>query len=321
MMFQPSWALLIASVALLAATLVWTARHWTSQAAPGRALAGVRLLVAAAVVVITAHPTGTVQVAVPRETTTDLLLVIDRTASMGALDHDGTQSRMDGVSADLSALVERLGGAQVAVVVFDDDARLAVPFTTDVTATTSYLRNVGWRPSTRASGSDISVAAELAGTVLDQAAAARPTHDRYVVYVGDGEQTAESEPASFDALADKVSGALVLGYGTSAGGPMPVMQGSKDLITIGGDVQRSRLDAAALRTIARQLGGSYEHRTGPGPLPELVPPASVRNATELRPGREVYWIIALAVGAGLLVLLWTSVAGLRAAREEVTHAP
>jgi len=317
-MLQPLWPLLAAALLLFAATLVWAVRVWPHRAGRARWEVAARVVLAVAAVAIGVHPVGAVRVDLPVQTTTDLVLVVDRTTSMGAQDYAGHQPRMTGVAGDLTELVDQLAGAQVAVVVFDNDARLAVPFTTDVTTVSTFLSAVGWRPALKATGSDIGVAADLTEQVLRKAAKDRPDHRRYLVYVGDGEQTASSPPASFMGLADLVSGSLVLGYGTSKGGPMTQSEQEDEPIRIDDEVQLSRIDEGALRSIADQLGGEYQHRTKAGPLPELVPPGASTRASELRPGKEIYWMIALAAGAVLFVLLWSSVMALRAAREEVS---
>lgn len=320
MMFQPIWPVLVGAVLLMVASVIWARRERSNPSGRGRVTAVVRVVLAVAAVAIGLHPVGTVRVSEPVETTVDLVLVIDRTTSMGARDFAGDRPRMDGAAADLNGVVEAVAGAHLAVVVFDDDARLAVPFTTDATTVSTFLGAVGWRPAVKASGSDISVAAELTERVLRQAAADRPDHDRYLVYVGDGEQTAETPPSSFGPLSELLSGSMVLGYGTRSGGPMAASVEGNELVEIDGEVQTSRIDEEALQTIADQLGASYHHRVKAGDLPELVAPTSVSRTTELRPGTEIYWIIALAASGGLAVLLWMSATALRAAREEVADA-
>lgn len=321
MMIQPIWVVLVAALLLFGATVVWAIREWPARTRRGRAPVVTRLLVTGAAVVIGLHPVGAVRVEIPQERTVDIVFVIDRTTSMGAQDFDGDRPRMTGATADLSKLVESNSGAHVAVVVFDDDGRLAVPFTTNATTVATFLSTVGWRPSAKASGSDISIAAELVEQVLRKSEAERPSHDRYLVYAGDGEQTAESAPESFASVAELIDGAIVLGYGTAAGGPMALSDDSDELITLDDEVQKSRIDEAALKKIADELGGEYQHRTDTTDLPELIPAATVSSVTELVPGREYYWIVALAAALGLLHLVAVSVIALRVVREEVAHAP
>ncbi|WP_418058814.1 vWA domain-containing protein [Pimelobacter simplex] len=321
MMLQPIWPLLAGSVVLLAATVLWAVRGRPHRSRTARAGVVARLVLALLAVGITLHPVGTLRVSVPRQTTVDVVIVLDRTTSMGARDYDGGHPRMDGAAADLTALAGRIAGARIAVIVFDDDARLAVPFTTDTTSLAVFFDTVGWRPSAKATGSDISVAAALTEQTLRQAAADRPEHRRYVVYAGDGEQTAATAPGGFDGVQDLVTDALVLGYGTAAGGPMATSDDGDELVRIGGEVQVSRADEGALRAIAGQLGGSYAHRTAPDGLPDLVPPGTAPPATEVVPGQEYSWVLAVGAGGVLLLLVGTAVAGLRAVREEVAGAP
>lgn len=320
MMLQPVWVVLVPGVVLLAFSLGWAVRCWPGSAPAARALALVRVLLAAVAVLIGLHPVGAVRVSVPRETPVDLVVLLDRTTSMGAIDHAGSQPRMSGATADLTDLVTEVAGARIAVIVFDDEARLAVPFTTDVTTVTGFWQTVGWRPSAKASGSDVSVAVELAEQTLRRAAADRPGHDRYLVYAGDGEQTAERAAGSFAPLRELVTASLVLGYGTRAGAPMRVSADRDDLVRLDGTVPTSRADPQRLRAIAEQLAGAYHHRTERGSLPRLVTTPPGGTTSELRPGREYYWIFALVAGVGVVALGGASVRALRTVREEVRDA-
>ena len=47
-----------------------------------------------------------------------------------------------------------------------------------------------------------------------------PERSRTIIYFGDGEQTVETSPKSFEPLKKYIDGGLVLGYGTAAGGRM-----------------------------------------------------------------------------------------------------
>ena len=320
MMFQPIWLVLLLAVPLLVATSWWCVRQWPGATRPARLVGGTRLLLALLAVVIGLHPVGAVRVSVPQETPADIVVLLDRTTSMGAEDFAGDRPRMEGAAADVAQIVQQSAGARIAVVVFDDDARVAVPLTTDATTVTGFLRTVGWRPSAKASGSDVSVGVELTERVLQEAAESRPDHERFLVYVGDGEQTAESAPQSFEPLQERLAGATVLGYGTSKGGRMPDAPDSDDLVELDGQVQVSMIDEELLGTIAEELGGIYLHRTGEEPLPRVVPDVSVPARTEMRPGREYYWMIAIAGAAVLLVLGWAVVGQLRSVREEVARA-
>ncbi|WP_235736272.1 hypothetical protein [Nocardioides alcanivorans] len=96
MMLQPIWPVLAGALLLLAATAVWAWCQWSTMSRGDRAGAVVRLTLAAAVVVIGLRPVGTLQVSVPQEKRTDVVIVLDRTTSMGAQDWAGNRPRMEG---------------------------------------------------------------------------------------------------------------------------------------------------------------------------------------------------------------------------------
>ncbi|MFC6152304.1 vWA domain-containing protein [Nocardioides yefusunii] len=312
MILNPEWVVL----AFAAPTALWcTVALARSLAGVERGAALSRLLVALAVVGIGLRPTATEQVEVPVPSTTDLVVLLDRTASMAALDAAGGRSRIEAAGDDLAALVTATRGAEVTVVVFDDDARVAVPTTTDATAVGSFLRSVGWRPSVKATGSDVSVAVDLTSQLLTAMQAADPDHERYLVYAGDGEQTQSAAPSSFAELADLVDGALVLGYGTEQGAPMPVAPGETEQVSVDGEVQLSKIDEKNLNTIAADLGAPYLHRTDGGELPEFAS-AEHRTRSELEAGAEYHWWIALGAFPFLVHLMVLAVRDLREVRRE-----
>lgn len=313
MTFQIEWWILPPALGLLALALA-SLRGWSTAGTSARAEACSRVVIALVAVAIGLRPCATDEVEVITPSQVDLVVLLDRTASMGARDHEGGE-RMAGAGQDLVALTSA-AGANVSVIVFDDDARLAVPFTTDTRTLGTFFETVGWRPSAKATGSDISVAVDLAGQVLRDAAANRPDHTRFLVYAGDGEQTADTAPASFAPLAELVSDALVLGYGTARGGTMPTTPGGDDVVRVDGAPARSTIDEEALRAIADDLGGSYEHRASASALPTFAE-AEARTQARVVPGREYYWMFALAGTPFLLHLLAVAVLSARTAREEL----
>lgn len=247
----------------------------------------------------------------------DVVIVIDRTTSMGAEDYDGDRPRIDGVAADVATLVADLGPARYAVVTSDNVATVAVPWTTDAAAVVSLASTVGWREETYGNGSDIADAAPLAEELLESSAAARPEARRLFVYLGDGEQTAPEPPGSFASLRDRLSGALVLGYGTTEGGRMRVSPDSSDHVTRDGEAQLSHFDEAKLRTLADEVGGSFEHRTGPGAITAPLPapaPAVVEAADG--GGISLVWVPAVLALVPLASALFACTRRWHTARRE-----
>lgn len=315
MTWRPEWLLVALTCAVLALLLVLTVRGWRSSAPWARAASVGRVVVALGLVLVSLRPSGEQEVERPEQHDLDMVVMLDRTASMGALDHRGG-SRMEGAAEDLVEVVAGAAGAHVTVIVFDDTARVLVPATTDVNSVVTTLRTVGWRPWANATGSDISIGTELAREILAKVSEERPSSRRMLLYAGDGEQTQESQRSSFAPVAGLADEAWVLGYGTEAGGVMPVAPGETALVKLDGEPVRSTLDPRNLQAVADELGGTYVDRAASGPLPDAARagPASVR---EVVPGAEHYWVVALALVPVLLVLLVLAVRRWRDVQEDL----
>lgn len=206
----------------------------------------------------------------------DVIVVVDRTRSMAALDFGDDQPRVDGVKADLQALVDDLPGARFGILPFGADARLVLPFTTDVTAFESAVDTLYLEGPQDGAGSRADRPVPELLEVLERAEEQRPERRRIVVYVGDGEDTSdEGSDSSFEDVADLVAGGIVLGYGTEKGARMP---SSDDLDVDEGYVLDpetdqtaiSKADLGNLENIADKLGVPFTHRTGPGGFSEVT---------------------------------------------------
>ncbi|MFC5728722.1 MULTISPECIES: vWA domain-containing protein [Nocardioides] len=251
----------------------------------------------------------------------EVLVVVDQTRSMAALDHQGREPRIDGVKKDLAELADALPGARFGMLAFGAEARLVLPFTTDTNAfhaavETFYLEGPQDGVGSRADRPVLELM-EILGRAEEQ----DPDRRRVVVFVGDGEDTREGEDHSFSPIGELVDGGVVLGYGTTDGAVMPV---SDDLSTgegyirdpeTGGDAV-SRADPEKLETIADQLGVPFEHRTASGGMGPIAASfeASLAEDGGSRPAQhELTWLFGLVLfGLVLLELragwraLWTS---------------
>lgn len=245
-------------------------------------------------------------------TDTDIVLVVDTTASIVAEDWNGDEPRLDGVRADVQRIVDEYPGARFALITFDASADLRMPLTTDTTSLVSSLDVLRPEVTSQSRGSSIGLANQLLADTLSNAATASPDRSRMVFYFGDGEQTVTSEPESFDGSAKYTDAGAVFGYGTAEGGPMQLTTGSVDgsgsgeYIEYQGSNALSVIDEGNLEAIAEQLGVEYEHRAAeaeptlpeaPSTTTSYSESGSVGNVTEL------YWIAALVVVALLGVEL------------------
>lgn len=208
----------------------------------------------------------------------DVLVVVDRTRSMAALDFDDREPRINGAKADLAALADDLPGARFGMLTFGADARLVLPFSTDVTAFEAAVDTVYLEGPQDGEGSRADRPVPELTEVLKRAEEQRPERRRVVIYLGDGEDTAEgpgSNDPSFEEVADLISGGIVLGYGTEQGASMP---SSSDLDIDEGSVLDpetnqtaiSKADLENLEKIADELGVAFAHRTGTAGIGDIA---------------------------------------------------
>lgn len=246
------------------------------------------------------------------DTDTDIVLVVDTTASIVAEDWDGDQPRLDGVRADVQAIVDEYPGARFALITFDASAALRMPLTTDTTSLVSSLDVLRPEVTSQSRGSSIGLANQLLADTLSNAATASPDRSRMVFYFGDGEQTVTTDPESFDGSAKLTDAGAVLGYGTAEGGPMQLTtggvdgSGSGEYIEYQGSNALSVIDEGNLEAIAEQLGVDYQHRTADAELTLPDAPSTTTSYSEsgsVGNVTELYWIAALVVVALLGVEL------------------
>ncbi|MET4639410.1 vWA domain-containing protein [Mycetocola sp. 2940] len=246
----------------------------------------------------------------------DVYFVVDTTSSMAAEDYGPAgDPRLVGVRADIEAIAEELVGARFSLITFDAETVQRMPLTSDTSALVSGAKALNQEVTAYSGGSSISAPAGFLAERLAGDAEQFPDRVRVLYYLGDGEQTVAEVPASFEPVGTFVDEGAVLGYGTEAGGRMKQFNGYDDggedrpYITWFSDSGEqeavSRIDEAALGSIAAQLGVDYLHRTVGEPIDEAVVGITVTNVSaESRPvvdTPEFYWIFA--IGFGMLALI------------------
>lgn len=240
-------------------------------------------------------------------TDTDVVIVVDTTASIVAEDWDDGQQRLEGVRQDVQSIVEEYPGARFALITFDASAELRLPLTTDTTALISSLEILHPEVTSQSRGSSIGIANRMLEQTLSAAAESAADRSRMVFYLGDGEQTITGAPESFADSAPYIDAGSVLGYGTSEGGPMTITTGSIAGSTdgpTGGYIQyqggpaMSVIDDANLQTIADELGVGFQLRSPDTTLALPAAPATTQNYTDsgsVGNVIELYWIFALVM--------------------------
>ncbi len=261
----------------------------------------------------------------------EVLVVVDRTRSMAALDYqDGP--RIYGVQQDLKDLAEALPGARFALLTYGSEVTLELPFSSDPTSFGTAIETLRLEGPFDGSGSLADRPLEAMRDILERADEQHPDRRRAVVYVGDGENTADGEQASFEELEGLVDAGVVLGYGTEEGAKMPE---ADDLSTGDGYIYDqesgedaiSRIDEDNLQTIADELGVDYAHRTEPGGMDAIADDFEAAYALDAgadAPAKhDLTWLFGLIL-LGLVLLelrswwraLWTSHTALTPAGKE-----
>lgn len=299
--------------------------------APALLTLGRRLAIIVTLVVVLLQPGFGTRAAPTQVADIEVLVVVDRTRSMAALDYGGGP-RIHGVQQDLADLGAALPGARFALLTYGSQAELELPFTSDGTTFGTAVETLRLEGPFDGDGSLADRPLDAMRDILERAEAQHPERRRMVVFVADGENTVEGEQRSFEELEDLVDGGVVLGYGTEGGAKMPQ---SDDLSPDEGfvyDQDRdedaiSRIDEANLRSIADELGIDYAHRTGPGGMESIAEDFEAAYAFEEGDGapaeHDVTWLFGLLLLGLVLVelrswwrALWTSHTALQPRKEE-----
>ncbi len=274
-----------------------------------------------------------------RAATADVLFVVDSTASMAAEDFAGSRPRLDGVREDITELAAAFPGAHFSLIRYAAQARVELPWTTDVAALETAIGVIRQERAVYSRGSRLAVPVATIDQQIPRSASGDDERHTVVFLFSDGEETAATgeaapslteqaatlfgegpaagppEAGSYAELAGSVDDGAVLGYGTAAGAPMREFVGRDGVADVIDDPYVrdpatgvraiSRLDEASLRRLAADLDLPYVHRAGPGGLGALA--ESIADGVPLGDAgardapRRLYWIPA----AGLLaVVLW-----------------
>ncbi len=179
------------------------------------------------------------------------VVVFDLSRSMDS--DDLAPSRVARARYKLTDLVSGAGDREQALVVFAGDAFVVSPLTDD-SDTLAHLAPSLDTDTVPVQGSRVDRALALALELLERG----NTRAGEVVLMSDGIDPAHQAEALAAAgeIAARGHRLLVMGVGTTAGGPVPLAQGGF-LVDSGGNIVVPALDRAGLRELARRGGGEY----------------------------------------------------------------
>ena len=146
----------------------------------------------------------------------DIMILLDTSVSMNAV--DVMPSRLEKAKYELSHLINNLKGDRIGMIVFSGSAHLHLPLTTDYSAARLFLNSIDTK-IIESPGTNLYGALELGLKQIEE------QNEKYkvIILVSDGEEhQGEVLPLAKDA---RNRGILVysVGVGTSAGGPIPIL--------------------------------------------------------------------------------------------------
>lgn len=193
----------------------------------------------------------------------DLIIALDISNSM--LAQDVVPSRLDKAKLEIRSFVNSLQGDRVGLIVFENDAFLQCPLTSDYSAINLYLDAIttGYLP---VPGTRLSAPVESAVDAFDRTLTIGETDSeeqksKIMVLVSDGEDHEGGTDEAVKIAAENGIKVYTVGVGTPAGGPIPVKDRSGKVIDFKrdrtGTVVTTQLKEDGLARLASESGAEY----------------------------------------------------------------
>lgn len=191
----------------------------------------------------------------------DLFVALDVSLSMKA--EDIRPSRLEKAKRDVSALLNKLRGDRVGLIVFAGDAFVQFPLTSDYSAADLFISAVDV-DAVPTPGTMIPTAIELA---LKSFSADLPTQ-KAIIIVSDGENTEGEIVSAVEKATTAGVTVFTVGMGTPEGGPIPLYNAAGVRVDYkrdrSGNIVLTKLDESTLQQISAATKGSYRRATSGG---------------------------------------------------------
>lgn len=306
-----------AAAGLIAWWLIWRARARTrfGVLAPARAATYAALVTLVVALAITALAAGRPQAGSrdvqAEERGVDLAVVLDVSNSM--LADDVQPTRLGRAQAQVSALLDRMQGNRVGLVIFAKQPFARSPLTADVQALRGIVQGVDGERGLVPPGSDLGAAVRAAQHLLTSDTA----ETRAMLIVSDGEDRGAGVSGAVADAREAGIRVYTAGAGTAQGAPIRDVDRAtgqpRARVDGTGNPVVTRLDEPALRRIADAGDGRYIALSGGGPpltslaaeLKDLPQTAfGTKRSSEPAERFQIGVAAALLLLAGELALPW-----------------
>ncbi|HHN46754.1 MAG TPA: VWA domain-containing protein [Planctomycetes bacterium] len=191
---------------------------------------------------------------------TDVVLCVDTSRSMLAVDAPGGRSRLEFAKLKAGMLLDGLEGERVALVAFAGEGVLACPFTYDVSAPKELLAAIT-SGAVPLGGTRLAAAVDKAMEMFERNGSAA----RAIVIVSDGDDHyPDALRKSLEAAAGNAA-VFILGTGSEKGAPVRVAAGEgrwEYIKDADGAVVETKLNEELMLELARAAGGAYARASG-----------------------------------------------------------
>ncbi len=222
---------------------------------------GLRLVGLLALAIAAAGPRWGEEVVRISSRGSDLVFVFDTSKSMDV--RDVPPSRLEEARREALALLEAAAGDRIGVVAFAGDAAALSPLTVDHSAARLLIESLT-TDVVDTPGSDVGRGLRAALRVLPEEDAGQQA----IVLFTDGEDLEGGVDAAVEAVVRRGVRVFAVGVGTPGGQTIPLLdeRGYQTGVKLGPDGEPvvSRLDAPAMRTLARRTRGQYFAAPHPG---------------------------------------------------------
>jgi len=181
----------------------------------------------------------------------ELVVCLDVSNSMNTMDIDQTP-RLEIAKRALNALVNTLAGEKIGLCIFAGNAYVQLPLTTDYNAAKLFINDVSTRFISN-QGTNITAALSTSEDMFS-----KENVTKSIFIITDGENHEEENDEVYQRIINKNIQVLVLGIGTSAGGPIPINPdylGQGYITTAGGKRVISSLNPDFVKKIAKKSKG------------------------------------------------------------------